>query len=35
MHVSSEPRFDAIRSDARYTAVVNRLGLGLEAAAHA
>jgi hypothetical protein len=35
MHVNSEPRFDAIRSDARYTAVVGRLGLGLETAAHA
>jgi serine/threonine-protein kinase len=35
MHLSSEPRFDAIRSDARYTAVVGRLGLGLETAAHA
>ena len=35
MHVASEPRFAAIRPDARYAAVIERLGLGMETAAHA
>ena len=35
MHLASEPRFAAIRSDDRYAAVVGRLGLTLETAAHA
>ena len=35
MHLASEPRFDAIRSDARYAAVMGRLGLDRETAVHA
>jgi TolB-like protein/Tfp pilus assembly protein PilF len=35
MHLTSEPRFAVIRSDDRYAAVVGRLGLTLETAAHA
>jgi hypothetical protein len=35
MHLASEPRFVPIRSDARYTAVMSRLGLSQEAVAHA
>ena len=35
MHLPSEPRFAVIRSDDRYAAVVGRLGLTLETAAHA
>jgi len=35
MHLASEPRFAPIWSDARYTAVISRLGLNQEAIAHA
>jgi TolB-like protein/tetratricopeptide (TPR) repeat protein len=35
MHLASEPRFEPIRSDHRYTAVITRLGLSQEAVAHA
>lgn len=35
MHLASEPRFEPIRSDARYAAVIGRLGLSLETVAHA
>ena len=35
MHLASEPRFAAIRSDARYAAVVQRIGLTMETTAHA
>jgi tetratricopeptide (TPR) repeat protein len=35
MHLASEPRFGAIRSDARYVTVIERLGLDLETPAHA
>ena len=35
MHLASEPRFEPIRSDARYTAVISRLGLSQETVAHA
>ena len=35
MHLASEPRFDPIRSDARYTAVFGQLGLNLEISANA
>jgi hypothetical protein len=35
MHLASEPRFEPIRSDARYAAVMTRLGLNQEAVAHA
>jgi TolB-like protein/Tfp pilus assembly protein PilF len=35
MHLASEPRFEPIRQDARYTAVISRLGLSQETVAHA
>ena len=35
MHLASEPRFEPIRADARYTAVISRLGLTQETVAHA
>lgn len=35
MHLASEPRFDVIRPDARYAAVLGQLGLNLETSAHA
>ena len=36
MHLASEPRFDPIRSDARYAGVIGRLGLtAMETTAHA
>ena len=36
MHLASDPRFDTIRSDPRYAAVIGRLGLTtMETAAHA
>ncbi len=35
MHLPSEPRFAPIRTDARYTAVIGRLGLSQEVIAHA
>ena len=35
MHLASEPRFATIRSDARYAAVAQRLGLTMETTAHA
>jgi hypothetical protein len=35
MHVASEPRFAGIRADARYGAIIGRLGLSVEATVHA
>ena len=35
MHLASEPRFDAIRRDARYAAVIGRIGVDRESAVHA
>lgn len=35
MHLASEPRFETIRSDSRYTGVIGQLGLTLETTAHA
>ncbi len=35
MLLTTEPRFDVLRSDARYASVIERLGLDLETTAHA
>ena len=35
LHLASEPRFDVIRSDALYVAILGRLGFDVEIAAHA
>jgi hypothetical protein len=35
MLLTTEPRFDVLRSDARYVAVIDRIGLDLETPAHA
>jgi hypothetical protein len=34
MHFASEPRFNVLRSDARYRALTQRIGLDMESPAH-